>query len=82
MTERQFGIVKWFKAGRGDGSKGSGYGFIEPDGGGPDCFVHITQVLRSGLDELQAGERVSHRLAADPKTGKLSATDLQLESVT
>jgi cold shock protein len=79
--ERQFGKVKWFKAGRGDGSRGSGYGFIEPSEGGPDCFIHISEVLRSGYNDLREGERVSYRLRTDPKHGKPCAVDLRLEPV-
>jgi cold shock CspA family protein len=48
--------------------------------GGNGVFIHITQVIRSGLEDLRAGERVSYRLTKDPKNGKPSATDLQLEA--
>lgn len=84
-AERRFGTVKWFKAGRsGNGNKspGSGYGFIEPSEGGDDVFVHISQVQLSGLTELREGDRVSFRLAVDPKRGRTNAVDLQLEHVT
>jgi CspA family cold shock protein len=64
------GTVKWF-----NGTKG--YGFIQPDGGGTDVFVHISAVERSGLRELQEGQKVSYELVADRKTGKTSAGNLR-----
>jgi cold shock protein len=80
-VERHYGVVKWFKAGRGSKSPGSGYGFIQGDTPGPDIFVHISQVERSGLTELREGDRVSYRLATDPKRRRTNAVDLELEHV-
>lgn len=63
------GAVKWF-----NGTKG--YGFIQPDDGGPDVFVHISAVERSGLRQLIEGQRLSFELQRDPKKGKTSAANL------
>ena len=51
-------------------------GFIEPDNGGGDAFVHISAVERSGLSSLQDGQKVSYELVADRKSGKMSAENL------
>lgn len=64
------GTVKWF-----DPVKG--YGFIEPEGGGKDVFVHVSAVKRAGMDDLTEGQRVSFEMEKDPKTGKTSAGELQ-----
>lgn len=64
------GTVKWF-----NGQKG--YGFIQPDGGGPDVFVHISAVERSGLGTLQEGQKISYEEQRDPKRGKSSAENLK-----
>ncbi len=66
------GTVKWF-----NGTKG--YGFITPDQGGSDVFVHISAVERSGLRGLNEGQKVSYDLEADRKTGKSSAVNLKAE---
>ena len=63
------GTVKWFNATKG-------YGFITPENGGQDVFVHISAVERAGLRELQDGQVVSFELVADRKTGKTSAGNL------
>ena len=63
------GTVKWFNATKG-------YGFITPEAGGPDVFVHISAVERAGLRELREGQVVSYELIADRKTGKTSAGNL------
>jgi CspA family cold shock protein len=64
------GTVKWF-----NGQKG--YGFIQPDNGGPDVFVHISAVERSGLGMLQEGQKISYDEQRDPKRGKSSAENLK-----
>jgi cold shock protein len=66
------GTVKWFNATKG-------YGFIQPSGGGPDVFVHISAVERSGLSSLKDGQKLSYELVADRKTGKTSADKLVVE---
>jgi CspA family cold shock protein len=63
------GKVKWF-----DSRKG--FGFIQPDGGGPDVFVHISAVERSGLSGLNEGQRVSFDIARE--RGKTNAANLKL----
>ncbi|WP_265058379.1 cold-shock protein [Bosea sp. UC22_33] len=63
------GTVKWFNATKG-------YGFITPENGGQDVFVHISAVERAGLRELRDGQVVSFELVADRKTGKTSAGNL------
>ncbi len=63
------GTVKWFNSDKG-------FGFIAPDNGGGDAFVHISAVERSGLSSLQDGQKVSYELVADRKSGKMSAENL------
>jgi cold shock protein len=65
------GTVKWFNTSKG-------FGFIEPDGGGPDVFVHISAVERAGLNGLRDGQKVSYELEQDRRSGKLSAGDLRV----
>ena len=60
------GTVKWFNAQKG-------YGFIQPDEGGKDVFVHISAVERAGLQTLREGQKISYELAQDRRTGKTSA---------
>jgi CspA family cold shock protein len=67
----QSGVVESFKTERG-------FGFIKPDTGGPDLFVHISELERAGLDELSRGQRVSFEVRTDPRTGKHKATRLSL----
>ncbi len=64
------GTVKWFNATKG-------FGFIQPESGGKDVFVHISAVERSGLGSLAEGQRISFELQRDRKTGRESATDLK-----
>ncbi|GGF37685.1 cold-shock protein CspA [Aliidongia dinghuensis] len=65
------GTVKWFNSTKG-------YGFIQPDSGGADVFVHISAVERSGLNGLNDGQKVSFDEERDPKKGKTSAVNLKL----
>ena len=54
-----------------------GYGFIQPDSGGKDVFVHISAVERAGLRGLAEGQKISYEVQADRRTGKESAVDLR-----
>ena len=64
------GIVKWFNAQKG-------FGFISQHGGGPDAFVHVSAVERSGLQGLGEGQRVQYDLVTDARKGKTSAENLK-----
>ena len=64
------GTVKWF-----NGQKG--YGFIQPEDGGSDVFVHISAVERAGMSSLNEGQKVTFELERDPRSGKTSAGQLQ-----
>jgi CspA family cold shock protein len=64
------GTVKWF-----NGTKG--FGFIQPDDGSKDVFVHISAVERAGMSGLNEGQKVSYDLVADRKSGKSSAENLK-----
>ena len=64
------GTVKWFNAQKG-------YGFIQPENGDKDVFVHISAVERSGLGSLHEGQKLSYELQRDQRSGKMSATNLQ-----
>ena len=65
------GVVKWFNASKG-------FGFIQPDVGGADVFVHISAVERSGLRALNDGQKISYEIVADRRTGKSSADQLKV----
>jgi len=65
------GTVKWFNAQKG-------FGFIAPDNGGQDAFVHIRAIERSGLNDLREGQKVEFELIADRRTGKSAAENLRL----
>ena len=64
------GTVKWFNATKG-------YGFIQPDGGGPDVFVHISAVEKAGYTGLAEGAKVSYELVPG-RSGKVSAENLRI----
>jgi CspA family cold shock protein len=64
------GTVKWF-------NETKGYGFIQPDNGGKDVFVHATALERAGLRSLREGQKVTFELQTDQRNGKTSAVNLQ-----
>ncbi len=64
------GTVKWF-----NGEKG--YGFIQPDDGGKDVFVHISAVEQAGMRSLNEGQKLHYEVVADRRSGKSSAGNLQ-----
>lgn len=65
------GTVKWFNSQKG-------FGFIQPDDGGQDVFVHISAVERAGIRNLNEGQKISYELAQDKRSGKQSADQLKL----
>ena len=64
------GTVKWFNTTKG-------FGFIQPDDGGKDVFVHVSAVERSDLGRLSEGQKVGYEIERDRKTGRESATSLR-----
>ena len=64
------GTVKWFNSTKG-------FGFIQPDNGGADVFVHISAVERAGMRELVEGQKIGFELERDQRSGKTSAGQLQ-----
>jgi CspA family cold shock protein len=64
------GTVKWY-------NETKGYGFIQPDNGGKDVFVHASALERAGMRGLAEGQKVSYEVESDRRTGKESATNLQ-----
>ena len=64
------GTVKWFNTTKG-------YGFIAPEDGGKDVFVHVSAVERSGLGQLDEGQKVGYELERDKRSGKEAATNLR-----
>ena len=64
------GTVKWFNAQKG-------FGFIQPDNGGADVFVHIRAVERAGMSDLREGQKLSYEIVQDRRSGKSSADQLQ-----
>jgi CspA family cold shock protein len=73
MSERRnmaTGTVKWFNATKG-------YGFIQPDDGATDVFVHMSAVERSELDGIHEGQKLGYELEKDRKSGKMSAASLR-----
>ena len=63
------GTVKWFNANKG-------YGFIQPDEGGNDVFLHISAVERAGMSYPQEGDKLNYELRTDSRSGRVSADDL------
>ncbi len=66
------GTVKWF-----NGTKG--YGFIQPEHGGPDVFVHATALERAGMRGLSEGQKVSYDVQKDRRTGKMAVNTIQAD---
>ena len=66
------GTVKFYNSAKG-------YGFIQPDDGGKDVFVHVTALERAGMRDLVEGQKVSFDVEADRRTGKSSATNIREE---
>lgn len=64
------GTVKWF-------NESKCFGFIQPDAGGKDAFVHISAVQRAGLSYLAEGQKVEFELVSDARSGKMSAENLK-----
>ena len=64
------GTVKWFNAQKG-------FGFIQPDDGSKDAFVHVSAIERAGMNDLREGQKISFELIKDARTGKVSADKLQ-----
>ena len=64
------GTVKWYNAQKG-------FGFIQPDDGGKDAFVHVSALERAGMNGLREGQKISFELVADKRSGKMSADKLQ-----
>ena len=64
------GTVNWFNATKG-------FGFIQPDAGGADVFVHISAVERAGLQGLNEGQKIAYEIVADKRTGRSSADKLK-----
>jgi CspA family cold shock protein len=64
------GTVKWFNTQKG-------FGFIQPDDGGQDVFVHISAVQRSGMQTLNEGQKLSFEVVQDKRSGKAAAENLQ-----
>jgi CspA family cold shock protein len=65
------GVVKFFNQGRG-------YGFIQPDDGGPDVFLHITALEQAGISSVAEGSKVSFEAVMDPRKGKTNAQNVKL----
>ncbi|MFZ0210376.1 MAG: cold-shock protein [Roseiarcus sp.] len=64
------GTVKWYNAQKG-------FGFIQPDDGSKDAFVHVSAIERAGMNDLREGQKISFELIKDSRTGKVSADKLQ-----
>lgn len=64
------GTVKWFNPAKG-------FGFIQPDDGSADVFVHVSAVERSGVGNLSEGQKLTFDVERNPKNGKLAATNLK-----
>jgi cold shock protein len=69
----QIGVVKWFNANKG-------FGFIQPEAGGPDVFVHISAIERAGLPTLVEGQKLGYEVVPDARSGKSGADMLTLQN--
>ncbi len=69
VTHMATGTVKWFNSTKG-------FGFIQPDDGGQDVFVHISAVERAGLAGLVEGQKINFEVQQDRRTGKSAAENL------
>lgn len=67
------GTVKWFNANKG-------FGFIQPDDGASDVFVHISALAPAGIKRLDEGQKIEYELEKDPRSGKMSAGQLKVIS--
>ena len=63
------GTVKWYNAQKG-------FGFIQPDDGSKDAFVHVSAIERAGMNDLREGQKINFELIKDNRTGKVSADKL------
>jgi cold shock protein len=64
------GTVKWY-------NHEKGFGFIQPDDGGKDAFVHVSAIERAGMSDLREGQKISFEMVSDKRSGKMSADKLQ-----
>jgi CspA family cold shock protein len=64
------GTVKWYNSQKG-------FGFIQPDDGGKDAFVHVSAIERAGMGDLREGQKISYELVTDKRSGKMSADKLK-----
>ena len=64
------GTVKWYNSEKG-------FGFIQPDDGGKDAFVHVSAIERAGMSDLREGQKISYEMVSDKRSGKMSADKLQ-----
>jgi cold shock protein len=64
------GTVKWYNSSKG-------FGFIQPDNGGPDVFVHVSAVERAGMREIVEGQKIGFEIMRDNRSGKMAAEQLQ-----
>jgi CspA family cold shock protein len=64
------GTVKWYNPEKG-------FGFIQPDDGGKDAFVHVSAIERAGMTDLREGQKISFEMVSDKRSGKMSADKLQ-----
>jgi len=64
------GTVKWYNSQKG-------FGFIQPDDGGKDAFVHVSAIERAGMGDLTEGQTISYELVTDKRSGKMSADMLK-----